>query len=73
MLVTVTRMHPDPVVEEFAQRRFKLESLLAEHSAVIAKEPGYELSMKKSTNITLMVSLPNLETGGFQSMLLKKN
>jgi hypothetical protein len=35
--------HPDPIVEEFAQRRFKLETLTEEHSAVIRKEPrGYQ-------------------------------
>jgi hypothetical protein len=32
--------HPDPIVEEFAQRRFKWETLLEEQSAVIRKEPG---------------------------------
>jgi hypothetical protein len=32
--------HPSPVVERLAQRRFRLESLLEEQSAVIRKEPG---------------------------------
>jgi hypothetical protein len=32
--------HPDPIVEEVAQRRFKLESLLEEQSTVIRRQPG---------------------------------
>ena len=32
--------HPDPIVEELAQQRFKLEFLLEEQSVVIRKEPG---------------------------------
>jgi hypothetical protein len=33
---------PDPIVEELAQRRFRLESLCEEQSSVIIKEPRYQ-------------------------------
>jgi hypothetical protein len=44
---------PDPIVEELAQRRFKLESLLEEQSAVpvIREEPGgYQAVYERNTH-----------------------
>jgi hypothetical protein len=42
--------HLDPIVETFVQRRFKLESLLEEQSAVIRKEPGYQEVYERNTH-----------------------